>query len=221
MRMRKKKYLEERLAECRDNLFEYTTDERSFDEITDVRYIDFAEYFGNNNPIQLEVGCGKGQFVCEMAKRFPDINFVAVEKAANVIVLACEKARSMGLKNVLFVKTSAEYLPRIIKPHTVTALYLNFSCPFPKPSYAIHRLTNCRFLKIYDGLLCNGAEIYQKTDNMHFFEYSIEQFSSYGYKLKNISLNLHASGFEGNIVTEYERRFSEQGMPIYRLEAYK
>lgn len=221
MRMRRKKYLEERLAKCHDNLFEYTTDERNFDEVKDVRYIDFAAYFGNNNPIQLEIGCGKGQFVCEMAKRFKDVNFVAVEKAANVIVLACEKARNMGLKNILFVKTSAEYLPRIIKPHTVTTLYLNFSCPFPKPSYAIHRLTNCRFLKIYDGLLCDGAEIYQKTDNMHFFEYSIEQFSLYGYKLKNISLDLHASGFEGNIVTEYERRFSEQGMPIYRLEAYK
>ncbi len=221
MRMRKKKYLEERLADCTDNLYEYITDERNFDEIKDVRYIDCKDYFGNDNPTWLEIGCGKGQFVCEMAMQYPDINFIAVEKAANIIVLACEKARELGLKNILFIKTSAEYLPRLIKPHSVTALYLNFSCPFPKPSYAIHRLTNVRFLKIYDGLLVDGAEIYQKTDNMHFFEYSIEQYNLAGYKLKNVSLDLHKSDFEGNIVTEYEKRFSDMGMPIYRLEAYK
>lgn len=221
MRMRKKKYLDERLAECKENLFEYLTEERNFDDVKDVRYIDFAEYFGNGNPVELEVGCGKGQFVCEMAKRHPELNFIAVEKAANVVVLACEKAKEMGLKNVLFIKTSAEYLPRLIKPHTVTRLYLNFSCPFPKPSYAIHRLTNHRFLKIFDELLVDGAEIHQKTDNMHFFEYSVEQLTSFGYALKNVSFDLHNSGIEDNIVTEYERRFSEQGMPIYRLEAYK
>ena len=210
MRMRKKKYLDERLADCKDNLFEQLTEERNFDDVKDVRYIDFAEYFGNGNPVELEVGCGKGQFVCEMAKRHPELNFVAGEKA-----------REMGLKNVLFIKTSAEYLPRLIKPYTVTRLYLNFSCPFPKPSYAIHRLTNHRFLKIYDELLVDGAEIHQKTDNMHFFEYSVEQLTSFGYALKNVSFDLHNSSFEDNIVTEYERRFSEQGMPIYRLEAYK
>lgn len=221
MRMRKKKHLNERLSDCAEYLFEYMTDRPNFDEFADVNYIDFCTYFGNDNPIQLEIGCGKGQFVCEMAQRYPNINFVAVEKASNVVVHACEKARELKLKNVLFIKTSAEYLLRLIKPKTVTRLYLNFSCPFPKPSYAVHRLTNSRFLKIYDKLLADGAEIHQKTDNMHFFEYSIEQFTACGYVLKNVSLDLHNSGFEGNIVTEYERRFSEQGMPIYRLEAFK
>ena len=221
MRMRKKKYLESRLLECKGNLIEYMTDKPNFNEITDVNYIDLEAYFGNNNPIRLEIGCGKGQFVCEMAIRHPEINFIAVEKTANVIVLACEKAKELKLKNVLFIKTSAEYLPRLLKEKSVTELYLNFSCPYPKSTYATHRLTNSRFLKIYDRLLCDGAEIHQKTDNMHFFEYSIEEFTSSGYKLKNVSLDLHASDFEGNIVTEYEKRFSEQGMPIYRLEAYK
>ncbi len=221
MRMRKKKYLEQRLSCCKDNLIEYMTDEPNFDEITDVRYIDLEAYFGNSNPIRLEIGCGKGQFVCEMAMRFPEINFIAVEKASNVIVLACEKAKELGLKNILFVKTSAEYLPRILRENSVTELYLNFSCPYPKSTYATHRLTNRRFLKIYDRLLCEGAEIHQKTDNMHLFEYSIEEFTASGYKLKNVSLDLHSSGFEGNIVTEYEKRFSDLGMPIYRLEAYK
>lgn len=219
MRMRKKKYLDERLAECKENLFEYLTEERNFDDVKDVRYINFAEYFGNDNPVELEVGCGKGQFVCEMAKRHPELNFVAVEKAANVVVLACEKAKEMGLKNVLFIKTSAEYLPRLIKPHTVTRLYLNFSCPFPKPSYAIHRLTNHRFLKIYDELLVDGAEIHQKTDNMHFFEFSISEFSQSGFGIYNVSLDLHKSDFPDNIVTEYESRFIALNQPIYRLEA--
>lgn len=220
MHMRKKKYLTERLSDCSDNLIEYMTEERSFDEITDVRYIDLAAYFGNNAPIYLEVGCGKGQFICELAAQNPDVNYVAVEKAANVVVLACEKAKAERLKNVLFVKTSAEYLPRLLRPNTVSGIYLNFSCPFPKNSYAVHRLTNPRFLSIYSELLMPGAEIHQKTDNMHFFEYSIEQFTACGYALKNVSLDLHNSDFEGNIVTEYERRFSDMGMPIYRLEAY-
>ncbi|MBO5410241.1 MAG: hypothetical protein J6A60_03165, partial [Clostridia bacterium] len=100
-------------------------------------------------------------------------------------------------------------------------IYLNFSCPYPKNRYANHRLTNPRFLKSYDIILKNGGEIHQKTDNTGFFEYSIEQLSGYGFALKNVSLDLHSSSFEGNIETEYEHRFASQGLPIYRLEAYR
>ena len=100
-------------------------------------------------------------------------------------------------------------------------IYLNFSCPFPKKSYASHRLTHRRFLEIYSVLLKPHAEIHQKTDNRNFFEFSLEEFSDCGWTMKNISLDLHASDFEDNIVTEYEKRFSEQGFPIYRLEAYR
>ena len=165
-----------------------------------------------------EIGCGKGGFACEFAKRNPDLNIIAVEKVGNVIVAACEAARQAELKNIKFMKCNAEYLPCYIPAGSVSALYLNFSCPFPKKKYAKHRLTHPNFLKIYKQLLAPDAPICQKTDNMHFFEFSLESFSQSGFKLSNISLDLHASDFEGNIVTEYEKRFSDMGMPIYRLE---
>ncbi len=221
MRMRKKKYLEERLAEC-DNIIKLFSDDRNFlTAIEKKDYIDTASLFGNNNPVVLEVGCGKGKFACELAKQNPDINILAMEKVANVIVAASENAKRENLKNVVFLHGGAEYLEKFIKPESIERIYLNFSCPYPKKSYANHRLTNARFLKSYEAILKKGAEIHQKTDNMHFFEYSIEQFTGCGFSLKNVSLDLHNSDFEGNIETEYEHRFASQGMPIYRLEAYK
>ena len=126
----------------------------------------------------------------------------------------------MGLPNVRFLKLSAQYLWRYIPQKSIERIYLNFSCPFPKEAYRNHRLTAPRFLRIYRQILADGARIWQKTDNMHFFEFSIESLSQNGFVLENVSLDLHHSGFAGNIVTEYERRFSEQGLPIYRLEAY-
>ena len=108
-----------------------------------------------------------------------------------------------------------------IMPQSVARIFLNFSCPFPKSGYATHRLTHRRFLEIYKRLLKDGGEIHQKTDNMHFFEFSLEEFSHSGFALKNVSLNLHESGFEGNIMTEYEERFSQMGFPICRLVAKK
>lgn len=221
MRMRKKKNLEGRLENCADNLIIINREDRNFNTAkTKKDYINFAELFGNDNPLQLEVGCGKGQFACEIAKRHPEINFIAVEKTANVIVSACEMAHRQGIKNLLFIKCGAEYLPSVIPPKTIGRLYLNFSCPFPKKKYANHRLTAKPFLEIYSEILMSGAEIHQKTDNKGLFEFSIEQLSAFGFKLKNISLDLHSSDFEGNIVTEYEERFVAQGLPIYRLEAY-
>ncbi len=220
MRMRKKKYLEERLAEC-DNIIKLFSDDRNFlTAIEKKEYIDTQALFGNSNPVVLEVGCGKGKFACELAKQNPDINILAMEKVANVIVAASENAKREGLTNVVFLHGGAEYLEKFIRPESIERIYLNFSCPYPKKSYANHRLTNARFLKSYEAILKKGAEIHQKTDNMHFFEYSIEQFTGYGFSLKNVSLDLHNSGFEGNIETEYEHRFASQGMPIYRLEAY-
>ena len=126
----------------------------------------------------------------------------------------------MGLANVRFMNIGAEYLEKYLPDNSISRIYLNFSCPYPKKRYAHHRLTAPRFLEIYENIMVKGAEIHQKTDNMHFFEFSIEQFATYGYAIKNVSLDLHNSGFEGNIVTEYEHRFSSAGMPIYRLEAY-
>lgn len=221
--MRRKARLDERLQACVESgrLLVLNVDDRHFQRaVEEKEYIDFESVFGNRNPVVLEIGAGKGQFCCELAKRDPDTNIIAVEKSSNVIVDAAEKAIEMGLKNLILVRCDAEYLEKYIPEHSIGRLYLNFSCPFPKKSYAAHRLTHRKFLAIYKKLLANGAEIHQKTDNRQFFEFSLEEFSQSGYLLKNISLDLHASDFEGNIETEYEKRFSEQGLPIYRLEAY-
>lgn len=220
MRMRKKKHLEERLSKCDNVIRLFSDDCNVLTAIEKKEYIDTKALFGNDNPVVLEIGCGKGKFACELAKREPNINVLAVEKYANVIVMASENAIRENITNLKFLHVGAEYLEKYIKPQSVERIYLNFSCPYPKNRYANHRLTNARFLKSYSVLLKEGAEIHQKTDNMHFFEYSIEQLSDYGFTLKNISLDLHNSDFEGNIETEYEHKFASIGMPIYRLEAY-
>lgn len=223
MRMRRKTNLESRLAACAGDgrLIILNCEDRNFKtSVAEKEYLDLRELFGNDNPIVMEIGAGKGQFACRLAELNPDINVLAVERTSNVIVDAAERAIAMDLKNIYLLRCDAEYLTKFIPSGTISRLYLNFSCPFPKKSYAQHRLTHHKFLKIYDEILQNGAEIHQKTDNMHFFEFSIQELTEYGFALKNISLDLHNSDFEGNIMTEYEKRFSDLGMPIYRLEAY-
>ncbi len=221
MRMRKKKNLDKRLDAVADYLLDATSDDpNAKTAVLKKEYFDYEAIFGNDHPVYLEIGSGKGQFIAELAARHPENNYIAVEKVSNVIVMAAERAKEAGLSNVRFAACGAEYLPKFLPDHSIAGIYLNFSCPYPKNTYANRRLTNGRFLAIYKDLLAPGAEIHQKTDNMHFFEYSIEEFTAAGYKLKNISLDLHHSDFEGNIVTEYEARFAGQGYPIYRLEAY-
>ena len=208
MRPRAKKHLEERLARC---------ESITVLEPTEMK----GKWKNGDRPLHLEIGCGKGQFACQIAKRHPNINFIAVEKSANVIVAGCEKALEQGIKNLIFVKCSAEYLRCYLPQNSIERLYLNFSCPFPKKKYASHRLTAINFLKVYETFLKRDAEIHFKTDNRALFEFSLEQLSQYGYSFKNVSLDLHNSDFEGNIVTEYEQKFVSLGFPIYRLEAYK
>ncbi len=218
--MRKKKYLNERLDAVKGLILDTDLEERDFEKAIQTKdYFDFEELFGNSNPVHLEIGCGKGQFIVEMAARCPDINFIAVEKERNVIVAAVEKVEKAGLTNVRFIAGCAEYLPRFIPEHSIGRIYLNFSCPYPKEKYKKHRLTHRFFLNIYRQLLKEDGDIHQKTDNMHFFEFSLQEFSQEGFGLYNVTLDLHNSGFEGNIVTEYEKRFSDLGQPIYRLEA--
>lgn len=220
MRMRKKKHLNERLDAVSELLLPIEPHNPDIRRAADEpKYYDIEKIFGNKNPLQLEIGCGKGQFIAEIAKRNPDINYIAIEVCDDVAVLAAEKIKAAGLSNVRFMITGAEFLRKYIKDDSVERIYLNFSCPFPKVRYAKHRLTAVGFLELYKAILKKGAEIHQKTDNMHFFEFSIENYTEVGYKLQNISLDLHNSGFEGNIITEYEQRFLDLGQPIYRLEA--
>ncbi|NLL63452.1 MAG: tRNA (guanosine(46)-N7)-methyltransferase TrmB [Ruminococcaceae bacterium] len=222
MRMRRKKNLPQRLKACSEYLF--SPEHPDLNDAVAINfnaYLDFKEIFKNDNPVMLEIGCGKGQFAVEIAKRNPDINYIAVEKLANVIIVGAEAAQKLELKNLRFLECGAEYLEGYIPEKSIDGIYLNFSCPFPKNTYENRRLTNQKYLKIYKKILKPNAEIHQKTDNMHFFEYSIEEFTKAGFKIKNVSLDLHNSNFEGNIITEYESKFVAKGFPIYRLEAYQ
>lgn len=219
MRMRKKKHLEDRLADVSGLYSDLWVDAVRFDAEEQPKYLDYAAIFGNDNPVHLEIGCGKGGFICELASRHPEINFLAVEVYANVLVSACEEAQERGLTNLHFLSGNAEYLTRFLPPHSIEKLYLNFSTPFPKKRQATHRLTHPHFLEMYREILTEDAHVIQKTDGRVFFQYSLEQFSQCGYTLEDVSLDLHADEIEDNIVTEYERKFIEQGLPIYRVDA--
>lgn len=220
MRMHRKKNLEARLEACGEEIIYLDRDNKNFSDKSAKQLLDFGKIFKNDNPVILEIGCGKGQFAREFAKQNTNINVFAVEKSSNVIVEAAELAIDEGIDNLRFGRGNAEYLDCFINEKSISGIYLNFSCPFQKNSYAAHRLTHRNFLEIYRNLLIDGCGIFQKTDNMHFFEFSLQEFSVAHYRLENISLDLHNSSFEGNIETEYEHKFSSMGMPIYRLEAY-
>ena len=220
MRPRKIRNLTTRRENCTDLRIPYTLE--SFDFRTNEKnenFFDIEEIFGREAPLVMEIGCGKGQFVCEYAKRNPDKNIIAIECVPTVLVEACEKVKEEKIENIRFLEMKAEYLPLFMKNKTVCEIYLNFSTPYPKSRHESHRLTSKLFLDIYKNLLCDDGFIAQKTDSQCFFEYSLESFSQNGFVLSEISLDLHKSDFEDNIVTEYEQKFVNQGLPIYRVVA--
>lgn len=179
----------------------------------------WSEVFGNDNPIHVEIGCGKGSFVVGMAKMYPDVNFIAIEKVEDVIVMAMEKAIENEVGNVLFMDLDAERIEDFFEKGEIERIYLNFSDPWKKSKQAKRRLTHKNFLDRYKKVLNSGSYIWFKTDNRKLFEFSLNSFCAEGFKLQNITLDLHDSGFEGNVITEYEQRFIDLGQPIYRLEA--
>lgn len=220
MRPRKIRNLTTRRENCTDLRIPYTLE--SFDFRTNEEnenFFDIEEIFGREAPLVMEIGCGKGQFVCEYAKRNPDKNIIAVECVPTVLVEACERVKKEKIENIRFLEMKAEYLPLFMKNKTVCEIYLNFSTPYPKSRHESHRLTSKLFLDIYKSLLCDDGFIAQKTDSQCFFEYSLESFSQNGFVLSEISLDLHKSDFEDNIITEYEQKFVNQGLPIYRVVA--
>ena len=221
MRMRRKKHLDERISKCKDLLIDINYCNMNLNvAVNETQIFNCEEIFGNNNPVELEIGCGKGQFITEIAKIHPEINFIAVERTKNVIVEAMEKTDEIGLTNVKFINCPAEYLQNYFGELSISRIYLNFSSPFPKNRYAKHRLTHENYLKIYKKILKPCAEIHMKTDNTKLFEFTINSMSGFGFTLKNVTFDLHKSDFVGNIVTEYEKRFSDLGYPIYRLEGF-
>ncbi|MDE5756403.1 MAG: tRNA (guanosine(46)-N7)-methyltransferase TrmB [Clostridia bacterium] len=221
MRMRRKHNLDERLEEVSDLIIERTiADLNMKTSVAKKDYIDFKQVFGNNNAVELEIGCGKGMFITNLAKRNPHVNYIAIEMLSNVIVEACERAKKEGLSNVRFMILRAECLQSYFPPHSVSRIHINFPTPLPQKGYEKQRLTNAKFLNIYNDILAKGGEIYHKTDNMNMFEYSICELSQNGFALKNVTLDLHNSNFEDNIMTEHEIKYTDMDMPIYRLEAY-
>ena len=178
------------------------------------------EVFGNDNPIHIEVGTGKGQFVLGMAKQNPDINYIGIELFDSVIVCALEKVvEAEKPENLRLLKVNGAKLQEYFAKGDVSRVYLNFSDPWPKKRHAKRRLTHEGFLKLYESILIDNGEIHFKTDNRGLFEYSLVSMNQYGMRLNYVSLDLHAEMPEDNIMTEYEEKFSAKGQPIYRLES--
>ncbi len=209
MRMRRKKHREQRIEACSELLIANIEDYKD----------DIKAVFGNDKPLRIEIGCGKGKFILETAMQNPDINFIAVEKCSDVLVLALEKIKNAGLTNVRFVEGDVMKLSCLETRTKCEVIYINFCDPWKKSGYAKRRLTHANFLSMYEKWLEKDGAIHFKTDNTKLFEFSLNSFSDYGLRLKNITLDLHNSKFEGNVMTEYETNFTNLGQPIYRCEA--
>lgn len=177
------------------------------------------ELFGNSNPIHIEVGTGKGQFLTGMSQLNPTINYIGIERYDSVIITALERIKEAGLLNFKLLNEDVIKLTDFFATDELARVYINFTDPWPKNRQEKHRLTHERFLKMYEQVQTKKAEIHLKTDNQGLFEYSLHSFSKYGMILNNVSLDLHNSEFEENVMTEYEQKFSEKGMRIYRCEA--
>lgn len=176
--------------------------------------------FNNNNPIYIEIGMGKGDFILENALRYPNINFIGIEKFDSIMALAIKKIEKEDLNNLKLIRMDALNINDVFNKE-IDKLYLNFSDPWPKERHAKRRLTSNVFLEKYDGIFKNTSVIEMKTDNMTLFEYSLISFSNYGYKIDEISLDLHHSKITNNIMTEYERKFSAENHCIYYVKIIK
>ena len=219
MRIRKKKHLEERIEKVKDIVLVALHDIANIRLANeDKRYIDFTALFGNDNPVGLEVGCGKAGFITECAKRHKDKNFFAVELLQNIIVMGAEKVKNEKVENVRFFNSGAEYLPRYIKPCSIETIYLNFSPPFPAGTYENRRLTKDSLIEAYKDFLIPNGVVLQKTDDKDFFDYSFSQFQKFGFTVEDISQKIDSGEIE-NIQTEYESKFRAKNMPIYALKA--
>ena len=217
MRMRKKKNLDQRLSACVDLQVEDPLSLRGR----------WQESFGEvradgkkDAPCFAEIGCGKGSFAVGMAEKYPQYNFIALEKVPDVIMLAMEKAKAAGVTNVLFVLGDASELCEAFADGELAGIYLNFSDPWPKKRHAKRRLTAPSFLEAYRRILAPEGAIRMKTDNDGLFEFSLEEFAENGWSLERVTYDLHSEEWaRDNIMTEYEKNFSSQGIKIKSLVA--
>lgn len=211
MRLRKVKNAKERLAVDNNQYFISEPEQNKGN---------WNKIFNNDNPIHIEIGCGKGQFISTLAKQNPDINYIAIEKFDSVLLRCLEKVIDMDINNLKLCVMDAQMISNYFSKDEVKRIYLNFSDPWPKKHHAKRRLTSPLFLEQYKMILDKKGEIFFKTDNRGLFEYSLESISNNGYSISNISLDLHKDieKYPDNITTEFEDKWSKLG-PIYRLEA--
>ena len=207
MRMRRKPNLVARISRCEHLLIK---------EPEPVR----GEWLGGSgfNELRIELGCGKGRFTAESAKAEPGVLFAGLEKTDNVLVIALERAAADDLQNIRFICADAGCLPDYFAPGEASRLYLNFCDPWPTNRHAKRRLTCRRFLDLYRQVLRPGGEVHFKTDNLQLFEFSLGEFESCGFEMLEITHDLHKNGVVG-VMTDYELKFHNQGLPIYRCIA--
>lgn len=181
------------------------------------------EIFGNDHPLFIEVGMGKGRFIMDMARRHPENNYVGIEKYSSVLLRALEKMESEEepLSNLVFIRMDAENIEKVFAQNEVSGIYLNFSDPWPKDRHAKRRLTSTRFFERYDKILKKDGKVEFKTDNLPLFEFSLESVKEAGWNLSAYTFDLHHDETmnDGNIMTEYEEKFSSQGTKICKLIA--
>ena len=179
------------------------------------------EEFGNNNPIRIEIGMGKGRFITQLALENPDINYVGIEKYSSVLIRAIEKCQDIEVPNLRFIRMEAEYICDVFNKEEVDRIYLNFSDPWPKDRHAKRRLTSKQFFERYDNILKKDGVVEFKTDNDLLFQFSLEQVPEAGWNLVAQTWDLHNDSemVKGNVMTEYESKFSQMGNPIHKLVA--
>lgn len=176
--------------------------------------------FKNNNPINIEIGMGKGNFIIKMAKKYKDINFIGIEMFDSVIVRSVQKLENEDIPNLKLIRLDANYIEDIFDKE-INTIYLNFSDPWPKKRHEKRRLTSDVFLKKYDNIFKGKKEIIQKTDNINLFSYSLSSLSLYGYKFDYVTLDLLSENDLDNVLTEYESKFNSKGVRICKLVAHK
>ena len=178
----------------------------------------WQQVFGNDHPVHIEIGMGKGRFICEMAKTHPDINYIGIEKYSSVLLRAIQKMEEEPLPNLLFIRMDAENIDEVFGLDEVDRIYLNFSDPWPKDRHAKRRLPSKEFLARYDRFLKKDGVLEFKTDNRGLFDFAVEELPQAGWKLVKITYDLHHDEemMQGNVMTEYEQKFSSMGNPIYK-----
>ena len=178
------------------------------------------EVFGNENPIEIEIGMGKGRFIMELAALHPEINYVGIERYPSVLLRGLQKRADLELDNIYFMCVDAKNLADIYAPGEVEKIYLNFSDPWPKDRHEKRRLTSEDFMTVYNQILRPDGVVEFKTDNRGLFDYSLEAIPRAGWKIQDFTYDLHHNEMGvGNVMTEYEEKFSSKGNPIYKLIA--